>query len=355
LFYPEGLRFKIGAIIITCIITFTQVSWVAGFIMPDAITSVLFLTTITYLMGQGGKPVSIILLIAAMLMHNSHFAIVFLFAFVVVIVALIFKNKILQRRSFLLVLLSVWCWLAMCTIHFVRGHGFVYSRGTDVFLMARVGETPILRKYLDDSCGKKDLKLCTYKQQFPMRSIYFLWEGNTSPLYKMGGWDSGKAEHRTILKDIFTTPVYLRMFAGAAVAGTIEQLSQLQVDEIPKLEITSAPGQAIEQYFPNEFNAYLHSRQTSGSIKSDNVNVWFGAWFILSCIAVIFSLKRVQSVCPQLSVIYMLLFLFIVCNAFITATFSTVWPRFEYRVLWVLTATNIIILLKFTGIKKVRS
>jgi hypothetical protein len=316
----------------------TPASWVASFIMPDVFSAAMLLAILCYMLSAHRHGLYLCFIATCVLMHNSHFLILPLFAVLVWLVSKPYRNKAAN-----LLLLSVGLFTTMCGINYAKGFRFKLSAGSHVFMMGKLSETGILKTYLNDNCDKKSYALCNYKDELPPNAWDFLWD-ETGPLYKTGGWDSSRAEYNAIIKDVFTTPRYAAMFAGAAITGTAQQLTRnnITVDPLPANAIA---GQMIARHYPKELNAYSRSMQTTGAIKTANFNYGYLLVFVLSSVLILHHRKRIYT--PNIKFLYLFTLLFILCNVFVTATFANVLDRLQLRVSWVLPAINCALLIHY--------
>lgn len=328
----------------------TQAGWITSFAMPDVFASILLMASLLFLFDRNaGKVVRFLyisIIFIAIAVHNSHYLIFFIFTVVLLITSYIIKAK--KTRKLLYTLLSV-CLLNMlvlASLNFVKGFGFTLSSGSHVFMMAKLAETGILKDYLEHNCDKKQYKLCAYKDQVPGNLSVYLW-AEYSPLYKTGGWDSSKKEDIEIIKDVFSTPSYVIRFAKRSIENTFRQLGTISLPEkITPLGEGSSPLKYVTQHLPNERSSYVSSKQYDGELST---GLWPGIHYIflaLSTIAVII-IWKLKKFNRNISGIYLATILFIMCNAFITATLSEVVGRLQYRVSWVFPAINIMIIVQY--------
>jgi hypothetical protein len=331
------------------IISFTCVSWVTSYLMPDIFAGILLLAIILYLseqrisLGVAGLYLSIIFL--AGLMHNSNFFILLLFSLLVMVWFRVKKVKIKTQRSAALVAVSVAVWVVMCSMNAIKKHGFVFSRGKDVIVLAKLAESGILGKYIDENCNNKNYKMCAYKNNIPATFSDFLWSGE-SPLYKMGGWDSNRTEYKNIVHDIFTTPRYGNMFAEKTVISTLKELVQVQAPDLISWQgQDTEPWKKVRQYFADELREYNTSMQNAHALSAAACNLVYYLFFILSTIWVLLLYSRVMT--PELSFVYCCILIFFVINAFVTSVFSPVIFSFQNRIFWILPATNAIVMVKY--------
>ena len=339
-------RFTLFTVI--TIVSFTCVSWVASYLMPDAFAGILLLSILLFFTYRAGKALQLVayalIILLAMIVHNSHALIVAPFSLVLIVWAMIKKHRTILKRSLVLLSLSAMSWLLLCTVNAVNGYDFTYSRGSHVFMVTKFAETGILKTYLDDNCGTKNLKMCNYRDQIPAYSWDFLWDAQ-SPLYKTGGWDSNKKEFGLIIHDVFTTPKYMEMFMVSAATGTLRELSQVQAPDYTTFQgRTSSPGQSVSVFFADELNEYVLAKQNTTGLSATSANYIYYLFFLLSVIWILFHSQFFEK---ELFFIYGCILLFFVLNAFVTSTFSTVIYRFQNRVFWALPATNAILMIRY--------
>lgn len=339
----------LNLLIVFSIVSFTCVSWVCGYLMPDVFAGILLLAIVLFLSSPPGSLILqatyVAIILLAISVHNSHFLITALFSIVLLLVSIARKQKILLRRGLVLLSASALVFLTMCCMNAAKKYGFVFSRGKDVYLVARFAEAGILNAYLDENCGKKNLKLCAYRDQAPTGFSEFLWNAD-SPLAKMGGWDSCREEYGSIVHDVFTTPRYLLMFARKSVTSTLRELTQVQAPDHVLFEGKDLqPWKKVRQFFSDELPEYSQSLQNTTGLSATSCNYIFDLFFVLSSIWIMMFYR--SAVNKEVAIIYCGIILFLFINAFVTATFATVIYRFQYRVFWILPATNAIVILKY--------
>ncbi len=340
-------QFNTAFATIITIISFTALPWVTCFLMPDIFAPILLLAIILYLSGGTHKTKSAIIymsiIFVAIIVHNAHAVIVGLFSVLLLIWSLAKKYKPLIKRSIFLLIISGFSWLVICSTNSLNGRGFAYSRTGHVFMMGRLAETGILKIYLDNNCSKKNYALCQYKDQLPLRSWEFMWSSN-GPFQKTGGWDSSATEYTAIIRDILTTPKYLARFIQKSAIGTLRELCLINPGNMQVGDAKgSSPGFSIGLHYPVELSEYLSSEQNNGGISASVFSYFYFLFFVLSSIWI---LLHPDVINKDLAFIYGFIILFLVVNAFVTSTFSTVASRFQNRVFWVLPATNAILLIR---------
>ena len=334
---------------IIVIISFTCVSWVTSYIMPDIFAGILLLGIFLYIYERPQHIITnlsyLAIIFLAVLIHNSHFIITSLLATALLLYAMVKKNKELTRKSLVLFSVCFGVWVILCSMNKIKKHGFTFSRGSDIFMMAKLSETGILNEYLNESCGKKNLDLCNYQGHIPGDPNEFLWSGE-SPLYKTGGWDSVHPDYKIIIRDVFTTPKYVGMFVQKSVVSTLEELTQIQApDKLSVLGKDSEPWKKVRQYFSDELREYSTSLQNTDSLSASSCNFVYYLFFVLSSLWVLLFYRKVMD--SGLIFIYSFILLSLLINAFVTSTFSNVLARYQNRMFWILPATNAIVIIKY--------
>jgi hypothetical protein len=99
----------------------------------------------------------------------------------------------------------------------------------------------------------------------------------------------------------------------------------------------------VNKYFDDEFKEYSMSRQNNNQLDTGDFNLVYNVFFALSLIAVLLLFPIAGG--RRVVHVYACLIALMIINAFVTATFSTVHFRFQYRVFWLLPATNTVLIL----------
>jgi len=333
---------------ITSITCFTCVPWVAGYLMPDIFGAILLLATLLFLNLNYKTPGKLlfytIIIYYSVIIHNSHFLILAAFALLLFIWSIAKKKIDYIKRSVVLISISFLGWFTLCTVNAVNGNQFTVSRGGHVFMMGKLVETGILYTYLNENCNTKKLKLCDYKNEIPAYSWIYIWDEN-SPMYKTGGWDNSKKENDLIIHDVFTTFRYLRMFLQKSAVYSLKQMVQFQVqNKTLYMGQGSSPWHTVKQYFADEHNEFNATIQNTTGLRAENANTVYFIFLIISS----FMIVRIRHLIPpEVTLLYGFIIVFLILNAFVTATFSTVLPRYQNRIFWLLPATNAIVILKY--------
>jgi hypothetical protein len=301
------------------VVAFTCAIWVTPYLMPDVFTAALMLATLLFLIVPPGKTGSVVgfavLLYALLILHNSHFPIMVVFAGLATLWALVQRNRVLLKRSLIMIGLSCLSWVTICAINYGNGYDFTFSRAGHVFIMARLAETGTLSEYLSANCATKNYKICQYQGVIPDYSWDFLWKPE-SPLYQTGGWDTNKVEYNNIIHEVFTTPRYLSLFARKTALGTLREFTSMSVQEkaLPQ-EPLSLTWRTVEQFYKDEYNEFAFSRQEKERLFANWNNYLYYIFFVVSTLWV---LCFASSLPRQIRQLYGYVLLFLLANAFIT-------------------------------------
>ncbi len=340
-------EFNFYLVAVITIISFTCVSWVVNYLMPYMFGAVLLLATLLFISEnkRAAQGIYLLFVFVAMLMHNSHFPILVLFSLILLVSALLKKQTLLRNKSAMLLGVCAMTWGAMCSMNAIKKHGFTFSRGRDIMLTAKLAETGILDLYLNDNCGKKPLRICNCRANIPGNITEFLTSGE-GPVYRMGGWDSNYVEYSTIVRDVFSTPKYLGMFAQKSVTGTLKQLVQIQAPDKPSPQgPNSETWSKTKKYFADELPSYGTSLQNNDALSGSSSNFVYYLFLICSSLWMLLYYRRIMN--KDIMLVYSYILLFLLVNAFVTASLSAVTYRFQYRVAWLLPAANAIVILRY--------
>ncbi len=237
---------------------------VSGELIADIFTSAALFAWLLLVFGKKCSRTENILLYLIFLIsvacHISHVAVIISLA------ALLSATAFVRSKRGKNILLS---WRAngmttlLCIVAFVVMMSSV-SKSRHVFMMGHLVETGILNAYLDDKCGSEEISLCKYRDRLPDGAEKFIWNlDGDSVLILTGGWTGTKEEYSKIISETFTTGRYLKMHIAAAAKGTAKQLYSINCGEgLGEYDSTTNVSQQIREFFPREYDAYLHSRQS---------------------------------------------------------------------------------------------
>lgn len=140
---------------------------------------------------------------------------------------------------------------------------------------------------------------------------------------------------RRLLKEPLRSFKYIKLHLQESVYGTIEQVSLTYVGDLlyPFTEGTH-PYNLIQQWLPRSIPYLIQAKQQNNQLSFKRVSALY-AWVLListlAAIGLLFS--RLDK---RYKMLIVLVFIFIVSNAFVTATFANVIGRLNARIVWVL-------------------
>ncbi|MBC7553614.1 MAG: hypothetical protein H7257_06505 [Taibaiella sp.] len=348
-FFTEALPSNILLLIVLLITSFTCVSWIAAFLMPDVFAGILLLSILLYLPNKKKNSFSgivyLLIITLCIIIHNSHFLITAAFASLILVYALFTRNKILILRNTAMIAISVSFFFLVHFINDNNGNGFAFSKNSYQFMITKFAETGILKNYLDDNCDKKHFAICSFRNEIPPVSWEFLWS-DYSPPYRAGGWEAHRAEYEYIIHDVFNTAKYRNLFIQKSFIYSLRQLVTFNVPDVCTFHgPDSQPYRYIKLYFEDEIGAYISAKQNNGGFHGETCNIFYYVYFALSVAMLLFLFPRLMT--TEVKFTYACVLIFLLVNAFVSATFSTVINRFQSRVFWVLPALNTILIVKY--------
>lgn len=332
---------------IILIISFgTAIAWFNSQLMADAFTGLLLLAILLlYLKPETRRERNMLnaFVIFCLFTHHSHLLTTFLLC---IILWFYFSRRKLSFEKWVsikLILYSIGVAFIISTANFIGHYGFGLSPASHLFLMSRMAENGILDAYLKDKCPVESNVLCPYQGKTGARQWDFMWSAAELPHTKENGWEQSQAPYRKIIFGTLTSPKFLGMQIVKNSEAGLKQLTQLQFRE--GLEQTYPEGSSVHENIRKEFPSYLKEFETDyqnqNKLPFDISGVIIQIVSILLIIAGFWSRSyNLQHTNEKEKSNWNKLFLitvgFIIINAFLTATFSTVIGRLQARVFWVL-------------------
>jgi len=331
------------------LISCTDASIYASYVLPDFFTPIFYGLLVLILLTPVKRwrtPALALMAILAAMTHNSHL----LGGLVFVGSIFLYQVFVRQERRFSWANIGVVAgavlasWLSLFALHFSINKKWEIMRDGHAFTMGRLHEIGLLKQYLNEKCAHKELYLCSAKDSMPDD---ILWDTN-SPLNKNGGWDAVKKENQFIIGDILTTPRFLKRYLIESFNGTIKQFFYFRAENIGPIPGGGSPLNSVTKYFPNELIDYKIAHQNHRywflDIEGLNTRQQYLFFACLILMVLLWTTKSWQTAIPEvLQKAYNLLFLCLVTNAFVCATFSTVVSRYQGRLIWLYIFTGAMI------------
>jgi hypothetical protein len=323
-------------------------------LLPDifcAITLVCFVNLILNKnLNKLNKAILSILFLFGIATHLSNIPILLLlFGFIF----LILRIKRIQKKShslsiqrvFFTFCLFISSFLLIPSANYLIDKQFKLSSASHVFIVNSFIECGVMKEYLDDVCSIRDYKICEFKDDL---GYNFIWR-NDSPLYKTGGWENNKTEYKTIILDILSTPKYWPQLINKTLTSSVHQFFSFKTTiDAPHLKGSDPYGQ-IHWRYNSTLNTYLSSKQNTGELNLSTHNTIQAIVIFISLILLIivlilpFTRAKLSS---ELKWSILLILFHIIISAIVSSNLSTVHPRFQNRIIWLLPVLAIIVIVK---------
>lgn len=339
-------------IILTSLSLFSSFSFVTSQLISDIFSPIgaicLFHLFLNQILKKSDRNWLVSLYILSVVMHMSHIGINIILIFILSIFSKILFNQFEFRKSIGFVALTLMCLLSM---------GSALGKSTHVFLMARLSENGILKKYLDENCDKKTYKICAFKDDLPGTANAFLWE-EYSPVYHTGGWVDSKPEYVEIIKGTFSSWEYLVLHIKESFKTTKRQLQLFEIGDgnIAYREGTSL-YERFQKYFPREFHQYKNSiiYRTDDQLMLDHFSKINSAHYFFAIAALLLNFLFLFFHKNKTDIFYwFVIFMLstILVSDFLNASLVVNAHRFGAKVSWLLMLSAILIIFNFNFRKR---
>ncbi|GAB4200401.1 MAG: hypothetical protein Fur0023_03730 [Bacteroidia bacterium] len=278
--------------------------------------------------------------------------------FFVVLIALMFvSGKFVFQRDIYFGWYSKLFALLLLAVSSLATMGSAISKSKHVFFFGAMVEHGIVKTYLDDCCKFKSYKLCAYKDSLPDKAYKFIWD-EKSPFYKIGGWKNTKQEFEDIIYETLTQPKYIALHIKESFKATILQLFLFSIgDGNGSFLEGTLLYERISKYFLKDLEIYSSSKQNRSSLSIVGYfNILFyGVVFLSLSLIIVFYIKYSSFFDYQIKVIFLILFLGIIINAWVCGTFANAIDRLGCKMIWLIPLSTIILSRKIYIESKKRS
>jgi len=353
---PTNRRYFLHFSMIVFLVLLTGFGWYSSQLMPDIFTAGVFLVFFIVLAEKKMTIFNSVMYLTVLFFFLiSHFSNVMISILLILtfLVLILFRSGLFADRLMAFKRLSVLTLGTVCSVfflminHYYHGSGFRPSLTPNVFLAARLTEDGIMKKYLDENCDKVNNIMCDSIKLLPTSFNDFLWPDRSYLKqigYSMSQWEEADSAFAPIVRDILTTPRYLKMYIWEDVKGTCRQLFSLNLGVgIATFREDSAPYYPIKAHLNNEAVEFLNTYQSWGGLKFDILDLV--NYFILGCSVILIFWACYFKKIPQ-----SILFLIVICslgyfyNAAVTSSLADVSSRFQSRISWLLVLIAMIII-----------
>jgi len=342
---------------------FTGVSVHVSQLIPDIFTAVSVLSLFLLLFDKKrswlGQTILLLLLLIGMIVHNSHLLIITGLLIVITLYYIFwirtkFSGLIMSRQLIITWLIVISSWFLMPAIHYIYGGDYKISKGSHVFLMARMREAGVLEDYLEKNCESRNYEICKYRENL---AYDFLWDLR-SPLYLSGGWLENEKEYKTIIYDILKDPEYISWLAIKSVTNTFKQFFSFGFQGIaPQMGPGSPPHTQVRNCFTDEIREYSSSLQFLGRLdfnKLEQRQLIFIFLFLFILVIILSTGIKKQLASYQWYIIVFSLYALII-NDLVCSNLSTVASRFQSRLIWILPLVLIPVFNRFGLHSRIRN
>jgi hypothetical protein len=312
---------------------FTGYSFYASYIMPDFFGIIFFISfLILFICGQKTKHLVIasLLLLLSIVMHNAHFYLYVLLLFPLIIVLVKRKKQLNNAFGKRILLGSVALILAQIISHLpinTPKKGTASEVKAKVFFTARLNEAGILSEYLKENCSTMSHPLCAFKDS--LKGDY-LWDAN-SPKQKLGGYAAPRAIYDDLISGILSKPKYLKLIGSLALQSTLQQFFSYDIEP----QRRQGNRFIAETFKRHKLDADI-SMQNRDRLNFESLNTRQNMLVLFCLLACIFTLLYLPHLPLNVKISIQLLLLFLLFNAFVFGTFSTVLVRYQGRIICLL-------------------
>lgn len=353
---------KVHVLLLTFLLLGSSLPWYSAQLMADhyapLVLIILFLLFRARLLGVVRRAALWLLLFFFMATHNSLFLMAAMLS-VVLLVHHLFAGPYDGKTSFMLrwgTFNTVVVGAAIMVASFnYNAHGrFQLSRAGNVFLVGRLCEPGIMADHLRTACEHSDNPFCAYKDRLPDDAGDLLW--SEEEFIQQNRLTIGQADSilAPLVADVLSNPEYLARFARSSLTSTFVQLFQWEAGgDLHKYAEGSSPYFHITGKFKDERYRFEHARQQWNYWGDwDRANEFGGLALALSLmtLTLLWFLPRRSDLGPLYSLSQWVA-VWVLVNAFVTATFSVVDPRLQARVWWLVPMCAFLIIARSGSVK----
>lgn len=346
IFSDKGKVWRYHLPTIAILSLFSSMGWTTSQLMPDIFTSFLILTVFLFY-DQGVKSFAMyfflaVIIVFSILSHTSNILIsVSIIGFILLAILVTRPEKerlILFFKKFVVMGLILFTSILILVGLNKRYYNYAgLSPTSEIFIMARLMDTGFMYDFLEEKCAVKNYQLCIYKDSLPDSYEGFLWNAD-SPFYKTGGWDIHKhKEYGQIFRDVITTPRYLGKFLYDCGVHSVNQLKTFEIGDgftTVYAEESAQYQTAVRHFNKKEMREnYLNSKQTQGSLSFKipnrlNYILIYASFLIIGLTLLLCKFDR------KIWLLTLVITVGVVFNAVGTSSLSSVFHRFQSRVMW---------------------
>lgn len=325
---------------------FTPLPWLMIQLMPDLFTCMVFFCALLFLKSNDLLSAFFlaILLIFCLIMHNSNIVLFFLFSGG----TLAFRKKLdafnfIQKRFLQMFVTSIVAILCVVGTNVYAKNRFTLASASHIFLMGKLSENGVLKKYLDKYCKTEPNALCAYKDKLPEHGWDFVWETDGA-FANSGGWDHSDTLYKRIIYTTLTDPDLLSANMIAAIKATFQQIILTgSGDGMCKMDTSATLANELKIHYPYDYQRLINdSKQQKEEIDFAKFNQFY---VVFQWIIIVFALiLLIRNRNKQHIVLFALALYFAFCNAFVTGALANVISRLNTKGIIVLVGVSILII-----------
>jgi hypothetical protein len=332
----------------------TGLPWYTAQVMPDLFTALSALVIFLIFADQSPRLRTQIwyhLLLFFMIgTHYSNLPItgIIVCAFALVSFKKVWKNQQAYRWK-TLSLLSTITMVAFthAITTYVQFGSFRMSRGSNLFLVAKCLETPLLKTYMRENRNNIAIPFLDKIDSLPNNACTFLWSGD-SPLNQPGVSKVKMNEaYGPVISDLFSQSTYRNWFIRESLSATGKQLLFHKVGSglVSYADKNGGCYFVVKNHFESELNQFTNAKQQRFGLE-DNYHKHISDWVFYLSVIVIGVGVFIRPIRQKFGTIILLIILGVVANAFVTASLANVYDRLQVRVVWLLTFGAILFLIQ---------
>jgi len=329
--------------------------WFVSTPLPDIFTAGIILVIFLLLIERGRTLRLLTLLSALVIFEISHFSHILLALLLVAALAVVFAPRASARkylpRLLAPFLTTGFSLLLLCSHNYLQGNGFSPSLSSSVFFVARLCDTPVLERYLEENADREELSLVRFRERLPDSYSAFLWD-RESPFRLVYGWRGptrsfhrAGSEYGKIVFEVLTTPRYLLPLLKANVRSTFRQLGRVRDMKAARIYTReTAVYRAVREFLPRDEEYFIRSRQNRGLISRAAMKRLGRIHLIVLLIALAAVVLRLAAgrIGESLALLLLVLFLGVFINAAVTGSLAMVVDRLQARVSWLIVFAGLL-------------
>jgi hypothetical protein len=337
----------------------TSLSWFSGQIMPDIFTPIVILLSfaLVWTSDPVGSPrlwLLTALLALGIASHLSHFPLYATLLPAGIVGRLVLDpatrswrpGVMLATRGAAPLLIA---WLIVVVPNYVLDRKAVLSRGSQIFALAHLVGNGTVQRYLERACSAHPYALCAERATLRPNMDWFLWDPGGPVARSAAAMARGDS---TLLRE-----------APLIVAGTLRQewpavlrhsfratAVQLVTFEVHPGEqaYSAAVETSLRRLGPAVRAAYADSRQARRVIPAGPASRIHYAAVCAGLLALLLSLPALRDPADRpLLGLAVTIGVGVVANAAIFASLSTIHPRYQSRVVWLVPLLGIVVALRW--------